>query len=101
MSFDSTSNFVEIVSRGKRLDIDIVSRYFSPWNGIEEDPVNGSSHTVLGVIYSEKLQKTRIISAVMSERKGLLHVEVPPPGASDRLFILGAAITVLRGHLSL
>lgn len=26
---------------------DFASRYFSPWNGIPEDPVNGSSHTVL------------------------------------------------------
>ena len=24
-----------------------VSRYFSPWNAIPEDPVNGSSHTLL------------------------------------------------------
>jgi hypothetical protein len=26
---------------------DFASRYFSPWNGIPEDPVNGSSHTLL------------------------------------------------------
>merc|ERR1712194_889442 len=25
----------------------ICTRYFSPWNGIGEDPVNGSSHTSL------------------------------------------------------
>lgn len=28
-------------------EVDFVSRYFAPWNGIPEDPVNGSSHTNL------------------------------------------------------
>lgn len=31
------------------------SRYFSPWNGIPEDPVNGSSHTLLGPYWATKL----------------------------------------------
>jgi hypothetical protein len=36
---------------GKRAG-EFASRYFSPWNGIEEDPVNGSSHTVLGSLWA-------------------------------------------------
>lgn len=31
------------------------SRYFSPWNGIPEDPVNGSSHTILGPLWADVL----------------------------------------------
>ena len=31
------------------------SRYFSPWNGIPEDPVNGSSHTILGPYWAGEL----------------------------------------------
>jgi len=34
-------------SAGGTPPVDFVSRYFTPWNGIPEDPVNGSSHTIL------------------------------------------------------
>ena len=34
---------------------DFWSRYFTPWNGIPEDPVNGSSHTVLGPYWAAAL----------------------------------------------
>lgn len=37
--------------------IDFFSRYFSPWNGIPEDPVNGSSHTLLGPYWCTILQR--------------------------------------------
>lgn len=30
------------------------SRYFSPWNGIPEDPVNGSSHTILAPYWARQ-----------------------------------------------
>ncbi|CAG2197767.1 Phenazine biosynthesis-like domain-containing protein 1,Phenazine biosynthesis-like domain-containing protein 2,Phenazine biosynthesis-like domain-containing protein [Mytilus edulis] len=36
---------------------DFISRYFAPWNGIPEDPVTGSAHTVSGAYWSEVLQK--------------------------------------------
>lgn len=36
-------------------EVDFVSRYFSPWNGISEDPVNGSSHTILGPYWANEL----------------------------------------------
>lgn len=35
---------------------DFVSRYFSPWNGIYEDPVNGSSHAALVVYWSRQVR---------------------------------------------
>jgi predicted PhzF superfamily epimerase YddE/YHI9 len=34
---------------------DFVTRYFAPWNGIYEDPVNGSSHTALAVYWSKEV----------------------------------------------
>lgn len=36
---------------------DFMSRYFTPWNGIPEDPVNGSSHTILGPYFAHRLAK--------------------------------------------
>ena len=35
--------------------VSFYSRYFSPWNGILEDPVNGSSHTILGPLWADAL----------------------------------------------
>lgn len=31
----------------------------SPWNGIPEDPVNGSSHTILGPYWAHQLDRMR------------------------------------------
>jgi len=31
---------------------DFISRFFSPWYGVLEDPVTGSAHTVLAVYWS-------------------------------------------------
>eukprot|EP00397_Hematodinium_sp_SG-2012_P053095 GEMP01063174.1.p1 GENE.GEMP01063174.1~~GEMP01063174.1.p1 ORF type:complete len:273 (+),score=66.41 GEMP01063174.1:103-921(+) len=46
------------------------SRYFAPWNGIPEDPVNGSSHTVLIPLWSSILNKKEMTAAVLSARGG-------------------------------
>jgi predicted PhzF superfamily epimerase YddE/YHI9 len=57
---------------------DFLSRYFAPWVGIPEDPVTGnlrcvllwliagSAHTVLGVYWSKKLNKTRMFARQVS-----------------------------------
>jgi len=41
---------------------DFASRYFAPWVGIPEDPVNGSSHTILTPYYAERLKKTSFLA---------------------------------------
>lgn len=79
---------------------DIVTRYFSPWNGIAEDPVNGSSHTILPYYYTKKLGKTSIKSYAASSRGGHLIVTIDE-NVSDRIFISGSACTVLQGTLRL
>jgi PhzF family phenazine biosynthesis protein len=49
---------------------DFVSRYTSPWNGIEEDPVNGSSHTTLAPYYAKELNRETVIGEMASKRGG-------------------------------
>ena len=39
-------------------DFDFLSRYFAPWNGIKEDPVTGSAHTVLAPFWARELKKS-------------------------------------------
>ncbi|XP_008308810.1 phenazine biosynthesis-like domain-containing protein 1 [Cynoglossus semilaevis] len=77
---------------------DFYSRYFAPWNGIPEDPVTGSAHTVLGSYWSKELGKKKLLAYQCSSRGGGLKLEVRDDG---RINISGQTVTVLRGALTL
>jgi len=77
---------------------DFASRYFSPWNGILEDPVNGSSHTILSGFYQNKLHKDEFLAYMASERTGFLHLKLLNAG---RILVCGYAITTLVGAILL
>ncbi|KAL6047931.1 PhzF family phenazine biosynthesis protein [Balamuthia mandrillaris] len=76
---------------------DFISRYFSPWNGIEEDPVTGSAHTVLAVYWSELLGKDELRAFQASKRGGELFIRLDR--CSGRVSLEGTAITVFGGRL--
>jgi PhzF family phenazine biosynthesis protein len=78
-------------------EYDFISRYFTPWNGINEDPVTGSAHCVLTVYWSEKLKKKRMRAYQASSRGGILGVEL----LNDRVLLEGNSATVLRGTLQI
>lgn len=86
---------VSITSVSKDEGIDIVSRFFSPAQGIDEDHVNGSTHGALGPYWCEKLSKESIVSKQLSKRGGLLYVT---PKIKD-VAIAGSAVQVLSGEL--
>jgi len=76
---------------------DFVSRYFAPWNGILEDPVTGSLHTALGVMWSNKLNgKSNLVAYQASPRGGQLIISL---AESNRIFIEGNAVTILKGSI--
>ncbi|XP_048865035.1 phenazine biosynthesis-like domain-containing protein isoform X1 [Brienomyrus brachyistius] len=77
---------------------DFFSRNFAPWHGIPEDPVTGSSHTVLASYWSEKLGKQRMLAYQCSSRGGELHLHIKD---NNRVDIAGRAVTVLKGVLTL
>ena len=84
-------SLVKGVSVTKKSDglFDFVSRYFAPWvshytefscyaivqNGIDEDPVNGSSHTNLTPLWGHILGKNKLTAEMLSKRGGLLFLE--------------------------
>ncbi len=84
-----------VTSQSDRGDVDFVSRYFAPWVGINEDPVTGSAHTILGPYWGEKLEKSELTARQVSARGGLLRVRL----AGERVFISGQAVTVFKGEL--
>jgi len=51
----SSSFYADTSCLSEHAAYDFLSRYFSPWNGINEDPVNGSSHAALVVYWSQQV----------------------------------------------
>jgi len=74
---------------------DFISRFFAPGAGINEDPVTGSAHCVLGPHWRKRLDKETFLAYQASPRGGVIQVRV----AADRVFLGGQAVTVLRGEL--
>ncbi|XP_048060698.1 phenazine biosynthesis-like domain-containing protein isoform X2 [Megalobrama amblycephala] len=77
---------------------DFYSRFFCPWYGVLEDPVCGSSHTVLAGYWSEKLNKKKMLAYQCSSRGGELELELRDDG---RLNISGRAQIILQGTLKI
>lgn len=84
-----------VTSRSKAAAFDFISRFFAPAFGINEDPVTGSAHCCLGPFWAEKLNKTELTAYQASPRGGIVRVRV----SQERVYILGKAVTVMRGVL--
>lgn len=74
---------------------DFSSRFFAPNLGINEDPVTGSSHTVLVPYWSKKMNKNDFKAIQWSERTGELDLTMK----DDRVIIKGNAFVILEGSL--
>jgi PhzF family phenazine biosynthesis protein len=89
---------VTVTARAGAPPYDIVSRFFAPAHGIDEDPVTGSAHCALGSYWAPRLGKRELLAYQASRRGGTVRVVVEPtPG---RVHLFGQAVTVLRGELA-
>lgn len=86
---------VIVTSRADQPDIDIISRFFAPGSGIDEDPVTGSAHCCLADYWAPKLNKSELVAFQASARGGILRVGYQ----GERVLLRGQAVTVLRGGL--
>ncbi|TFG45916.1 MAG: PhzF family phenazine biosynthesis protein [Gemmatimonadales bacterium] len=86
---------VIVTAVGNSGQYDFVSRFFGPAVGIDEDPVTGSAHCVLGPYWQERLGKSSFLAHQASARGGDVRVEV----RGDRVLLGGQAVTVTRGEL--
>lgn len=87
---------VIVTSPADAAGVDFVSRYFAPAVGIDEDPVTGSAHCALGPYWQQKLGKSSFLAHQVSARGGVIKVDCQ----SDRVYLSGQAVTVLRGQLA-
>lgn len=86
---------IVVTSLASSAEYDIVSRYFAPWVGVDEDPATGSSHCALGPYWAQKLGKNKLNAYQASVRGGAMRVRVE----GERVYLGGQAVTVLAGKL--
>lgn len=86
---------VIVTARADGGEFDFVSRFFAPQVGVDEDPVTGSAHCVLGPYWQQRLGRDEFLAYQASPRGGVVRVAVDGP----RVRLAGRAVTVLRGQL--
>ena len=72
---------------------DFVSRFFAPSAGINEDPVTGSAHCSLAVLWSKKLGKQSLRAEQLSQRRGFLELGVH----QEHISLMGKSSTFSKG----
>nr|VUD32045.1 phenazine biosynthesis protein PhzF [Raoultella sp. NCTC 9187] len=78
-------------------EYDFVSRFFCPGEGVAEDPVTGSAHSMLIPYWGERLGKTQMQARQVSARGGDLRCQ----WQGERVLIGGQAVTYLIGKVAL
>lgn len=93
----STDDIKEVVvmSEAENKNYDFVLRSFCPWIGIDEDPVTGSIHSVLGPFWKERLSKAELIAFQSSDRGGQLFINP----LQDTVLIGGHSEIIIEGQL--
>ncbi len=86
---------VIVTSRASTPGYDFVSRFFAPKGGIDEDPVTGSAHCVLGPYWQPRLG-TDCFVAYQASARGVVRVRV----AGERVILGGQAATERRGDVA-
>lgn len=76
-------------------DCDIVSRFFAPRFGINEDPVTGSAHCALADYWARRLGKAEFSARQLSPRGGELSVAL----RDQRVLLFGQAVTTMAGEV--
>lgn len=78
-------------------EVDFVSRFFAPLEGINEDPVTGSAHTTLIPYWHSITGKKSFKAKQLSKRGGTLYCSID----GDRVKIGGKAKHYLTGTISI
>ena len=86
---------VVFAAPGDRDDVDSICRVFEPASGIDEDPVTGSAHCVIGPLLAQRTSRNGFRGEQASPRGGRVAMEV----RGDRVILRGSAVTVLDGAL--
>lgn len=86
---------IVVTARTSQTPADFISRGFFPASGINEDPVTGSAHCMLGPYWGARLDKDELLGYQASARGGFVRVDL----VADRVYLYGTAVTVVTGTL--
>ena len=86
---------VIVTAAGDEPGIDVVSRFFGPAAGVDEDPVTGSAHCALAPWWAERLGREELTARQLSKRGGTVGMHL----RGERVDLSGTAVTVLRARL--
>jgi predicted PhzF superfamily epimerase YddE/YHI9 len=86
---------VAVAAPGDQPGIDSVARVFAPLLGIDEDPVTGAAHCVIGPWLAARTGRSELVGEQASARGGIVGMRV----AGDRVVLSGHAVTVLEATL--
>jgi PhzF family phenazine biosynthesis protein len=78
---------------GRDADVDFVSRFFAPREGVPEDPVTGSAHCTLAPLWAARLGKLVLRARQVSRRGGEMICTL----SGDRVLLEGSAVLVKKG----
>lgn len=88
---------VVITAASDDLRYDYLLRSFCPWIGIDEDPVTGSVHSVLGSYWQQRLKKNNLKAYQASARGGELLINA----FDNRIEIGGRSVIVMKGRMNI
>lgn len=87
---------VIVTAPGDKTGLDMVSRYFLPALGIDEDPVTGYMHCVVAPYWADKLGRDEVVGHQASARGGVVSCKV----SGDRVHLKGDAVLYLKGEIT-
>ena len=86
-----------VLATARGEEYDFVSRCFFPKFGIDEDPATGSAHTTMAPYWAGKLGNSKLSAFQLSRRGAQIFCDV----LEERVLVKGAAVTFLRGEISI
>jgi predicted PhzF superfamily epimerase YddE/YHI9 len=89
-------HIVVVAAPGDRPGIDSVCRVFGPGVGIDEDPVTGAAHCIIGPWLAARTGRREFVGEQASRRGGTVGMRVD----GDRVGLTGRAVTVWEGALA-
>lgn len=78
-------------------DCHFYSRFFSPWEGVNEDPISVASHAILAPLWSGILGTKKMVGKSCSQRTGVVKMQVRENGHVE---LEGVASTILEGMMT-
>ncbi|KPA76137.1 hypothetical protein ABB37_07904 [Leptomonas pyrrhocoris] len=91
-----------MLNNGPAADSDVVSRFFAPWVGVDEDPVTGSLYTALTPYWLRLRQKGHFkvgdqLQFYQASKRGGSVTGIVIGRKAERIALVGPVLTFMRG----